>query len=231
MSRAPVFIDCETTGLVPGVHQVWEAALITEYGQEFSWLVEDIRLNNADPHALEVGRFWERWDVAGARERKKPASVVARTIAKLTAGKVLVGSNPAFDARFLELLLRSHNRAPGWHYSVVDVKAMAAGWLHGRCAGLTDEARTNRLDDLALLPWSSYELSEACGVAPPDDEERHTALGDARWVARWWRALTSVGEASAPSSHADGCPASRGEIRCVCTSDAPPAGLAQEVSA
>lgn len=32
----------------------------------------------------------------------------------------------------------------------------------------------------------SDDLSRACGVEPPSEEERHTALGDARWVQRWY---------------------------------------------
>lgn len=32
----------------------------------------------------------------------------------------------------------------------------------------------------------SDDLSRACGVEPPAEDERHTALGDARWVKRWY---------------------------------------------
>ncbi|QOH55230.1 3'-5' exonuclease family protein [Rhodococcus rhodochrous] len=35
-------------------------------------------------------------------------------------------------------------------------------------------------------PWRSDELSRACGIEPPTEDERHTALGDARWVKRWY---------------------------------------------
>lgn len=40
------------------------------------------------------------------------------------------------------------------------------------------------------LPWSSDELSRACGVEPPPPADRHTALGDARWVMRWYDTIT-----------------------------------------
>ena len=39
---------------------------------------------------------------------------------------------------------------------------------------------------LVAPPWRSDDLSRACGVEPPAPEERHTALGDARWVKRWY---------------------------------------------
>lgn len=173
-------VDCETTGLVAGVHQVWEVAIVLDDGVEWSSMIGDVRLSTADPNALEVGRFWQRWDVVDPSPAKHTAGHVAATVATMLAGRVMVGSNPAFDARFLEQLLRSENRALSWHYSVVDVKAMAAGWLAAQGDILAGS-----------LPWSSYWLSEACGVAPPSEEERHTALGDARWAARLYRHLTA----------------------------------------
>ena len=33
-------------------------------------------------------------------------------------------------------------------------------------------------------PWSSERLSNALGVELPNEADRHTALGDARWAAR-----------------------------------------------
>lgn len=173
-------VDVETTGLVAGIHQIWEVAIVLDDGTEWATMIEDVRLSNADPQALQIGRFWQRWDVVDPDPAKRTAVSAAKTVAQTLAGRVLVGSNPAFDARFLEQLLRGANRAPSWHYSVVDIKAMAAGWLHGR----DDELQPT------ILPWSSYALSEACGISPPSHEERHTALGDSRWAARLYRHLT-----------------------------------------
>lgn len=42
------------------------------------------------------------------------------------------------------------------------------------------------------LPWKSDDLSRACGVEPPTEDERHTALGDARWVMRLYDAITGL---------------------------------------
>lgn len=181
-----VAVDVETTGLTSGVHSIWEVALVWPDGGSCSWMVDDVKLSTADSSALSVGRFHERWYSAGSSDRTSSQSV-ARHIARLTAGVHLVGVNVSFDARHLEQLLRQRNHAPGWHYHLVDVAAMALGFLHGRADGYTADARADRT---IPLPYSSYELSRACGVAPPEDDEQHTALGDAQWAARWYRRLT-----------------------------------------
>lgn len=188
----PVFVDCETTGLIAGVHQVWEIALVTDTGVEHQWMLDDVKLSNADPDALDIGGWWDRYDVPSAYDRKHPAFAVARDVSQLTAGKVLVGVNPAFDAKFLDVLLRRNNRPVGWHYSVVDCKAMAAGWLHGRHGGkpITDEDGNDAWVDMPM-PWRSYDLARWCGVEPPSEQERHTAIGDARFAHRWFTAMTT----------------------------------------
>ena len=38
-------------------------------------------------------------------------------------------------------------------------------------------------------PWHVDDLSRACGVDPARPEERHTALGDARWAMRLYDAI------------------------------------------
>ena len=39
------------------------------------------------------------------------------------------------------------------------------------------------------LPWDSDEISRVVGV-DPDDFDRHTALGDARWARAIYDAIT-----------------------------------------
>ncbi|WP_267595512.1 hypothetical protein [Carbonactinospora thermoautotrophica] len=40
------------------------------------------------------------------------------------------------------------------------------------------------------MPWRSDELSIACEVEPAPPEDRHTALGDARWARDLYDAIT-----------------------------------------
>jgi hypothetical protein len=41
---------------------------------------------------------------------------------------------------------------------------------------------------VALPSWAG-PVSQKVGVEPPSDEERHTAIGDARWVKRMYEAV------------------------------------------
>jgi hypothetical protein len=53
------FIDTETTGLDPDRHEIWEIALIVD-DQEYQWFLP-VDLGKADPIALNIGRFHERY--------------------------------------------------------------------------------------------------------------------------------------------------------------------------
>ncbi len=166
------FVDIETIGLDHRRHQPWEIGLILRsdhYGPdtEHSWnLLVD--LGKADPMALTVSRFYERSD---AMLISHPARA-AEQFARLTHNAVLIGANPAFDAGFLEKWLRDNGACPGWHYRVVDVEAMAIGYLAAR-----DWSQAASLG----VPWHSNALFATLGL-DLTNYERHTALGDCRLV-------------------------------------------------
>lgn len=152
-----VFLDTETDGVHPN-RRVWEVAMI-------------------------------RRDDDGQRERSFFVGVpplcahdAAKEVMSWTFGAHLVGAVPNFDAEALARLLRAEGYLPSWHYHLIDVEAMAVGWLFGTYpngAALVGEP-----------PWKSDDLARACGVEPPTDDERHTALGDTRWAMRWYDAMT-----------------------------------------
>jgi DNA polymerase III epsilon subunit-like protein len=178
------FIDTETTGVHPD-RRVWEVAMIRrddDGERELLIQVSDVDLSNADPFGLKVGGFYER--AFGYRKNldedlmARPESSVAAYVEEWTRGAHLVGAVPNFDADCLDKMLRRHLLIPAWHYHLIDVEAMAVGWL--RAKGFNVEP-----------PWGSDYLSGLCKVDPPTDEERHTALGDARWAMRWYDAMTS----------------------------------------
>jgi DNA polymerase III epsilon subunit-like protein len=177
-----VFVDTETTGLDPDRHEIWEVALIVD-GREYVWQLP-VDLGRADARALEVGRYHERTDP----RTWTPPSAVAEFFARLTRGRHLVGAVVSFDEERLRRLLRAHGACPEWHYHLIDVEALAVGYLHGY-----EHGRDDSLPVEIGLPWDSEALSREVGVNP-DLFDRHTALGDARWAKAIYEAVIGVGD-------------------------------------
>lgn len=163
MSRV-VFIDTETTSLRPD-RRAWDIGLLardpsTGVDIPSQWFVraEDLELDNADPFALKIGGFYERHpQMIDARNQAVDERSVLLQVERITRGAHLVGAVPNFDAEVLGTRMRAHGIAPSWHYHLIDVEALAVGFLAG-CTQL----------DMTRLPWESDWL--------------HTALGDARWA-------------------------------------------------
>ncbi|MFJ8054923.1 hypothetical protein [Streptomyces sp. NPDC096142] len=182
--RLPLaFIDCETTHLSAELGDAWEVGIVLREFEddqhtdtEYVWQIRP-RLATADPKALEVGRYLERFAVPPHAEAAFTAhesghvtpmtrAEAVTAIVNVLSGAVLIGSNPGFDERFLRKLV-----GPGgaqWHYRPYDIVQLAAAKIGAQQAG--------------SLPWSSYVLSRAIGVEPPGPGAAHTALGDARWA-------------------------------------------------
>jgi hypothetical protein len=188
-------MDTETTGVHPG-RRAWEVAIIRRESdgteETFHAFIGDVNLSNADPMGLKIGGFYERHPAyAGGVRRGGQFSDgtsysewwVAEEVERLTRGAHIVGCVPNFDTEVFAEMLRRYNLAPAWHYHLIDVEALAVGYLAGRADELNLPAR------YVELPWSSDDLSRACGVEPASEEERHTALGDARWAMRLYDAI------------------------------------------
>jgi hypothetical protein len=179
-----VFIDTETTGVHPG-RLAWEIAMVRRDpdGRETTTLlqIDPIDLSAADPFGLRVGQFYTRHASATRDPLPEGCRVVdeetaAGIVERVTRGAHLVGAVPAFDAGTLDPMLRRHGHLPAWHYHLVDVEALAVGALAAQGLAVSP-------------PWSSSDLTEALGVIPASQEERHTALGDALWAARVYDAV------------------------------------------
>ena len=196
------FIDTETTSLRHD-RRAWEVGLIVrEPGHadaELHWFVDscDLDLGNADLFSLNIGRYYDRHpdvlfaadpgnciaDVAKCRSEAE----VMRAVERYTRGAHLVGAVPNFDAEVLAARMRANGICPSWHYHLIDVEALAVGYLSRKAgaAQMTDEITREFL----APPWKSDDLSAALGVTA-SDEDRHTALGDARWARAIYDAVT-----------------------------------------
>lgn len=201
MTSKVIAIDSETTDTGPN-RRIWDLALIV-LGEDrptdaraggmpgrpgaYQWYidVEDLDLGNANPFSLNVGKFYERHPQMNLSSQGlvRREVEVLRQVERLTRGAHLLGAVPNFDADVLDRRMRAHGILPSWHYHLCDIEAMAVGYLHG--TGYAAE-----FPDRMTLPWKSDELSRACGVEPPSEDERHSALADADWALRWYEAIT-----------------------------------------
>jgi DNA polymerase III epsilon subunit-like protein len=162
------FIDTETTGLDRLTRAVWEFAAIVreldgrEWSTSFMIRLSDDEIRNANPSALKINRFHDRY--IGAAPHKTPkataAEIIYNTIGLPEHRTVLIGAVPSFDEYSLWNLVNQRD-TPRWHHRITDVEAMARtvlGWPAAR--------------------GNLGELATALGV-PFDPTERHGALADA----------------------------------------------------
>ncbi len=198
--RTVVAVDIETVSLHPsGV--VWEFGAVRRsaeptagtWRRTWSVMLKDPDLRHADPEALAVGRFYDRHN--SSKGPLLSGVDFARRIEEATANAVVLVNNAAFDIPRMERVLRSHARLPRWWYRPIDVVDMGRGWIASNmalAAAVSHEIETEMWSDLVGRDphqMSSAEVSRALGVPLPNDDERHTALGDARWVLRMYDAI------------------------------------------
>jgi len=179
MTAPLVFIDTETTSLDAETGEIWEVAAIRRDADasiqvRWRWFLP-VTLDHADPVSLDIGRFHDRHPQGltykGGDEHCNTLDGFFAQFDKFTQGAHLVGNVVSFDEERLHRLYRRHGHTPGWHYHLVDVEALIAGRLQ------------------IEPPWKSVDLSAAIGVEVPDDDRKHTALGDAEWAMAMYDAV------------------------------------------
>jgi DNA polymerase III alpha subunit (gram-positive type) len=181
------FVDVETTGLVPGYHEMIDAGIVMTdlEGNELDRLFVRIQPEypeRTSPGALAVNAFDPgRWKKLGA---SSPAEAVERIVSfhRKVAGDrrvLLVALNSHFDAAFLDHLFRGQKREwrELYHYFVLDLPSMA--W------------------SLGLRDLTGTELAEALGVEDePHVAREHTGITGAELNVRLYRALLARRSAS-----------------------------------
>ena len=207
------FMDCETTGLHAELHKIWEFAGIrrTEEGEETRMLLQiEVPLDSADPFALSIGKFWERYGKNGEwvedptveylwhgsllagnwrfpqRGELVSPMVAAGLIQRFTHHAHVVGNCISFDTERMARLLYEESLLPTWHYHVQDIEPLIVGFLRGRRTADNPYPEVFTDDGKVILPYQSDVLTKLIGVPGPSEAERHTAMGDAEWVMRQW---------------------------------------------
>lgn len=172
MTAPLVFLDTETTGLSLD-DDIWEFAGIrrepdgTE--RELHLFIQHDREKALRLPPAFLADHDRRFDPTTAVDPVLAAERIHRFLGRSTSGRVhVVGAVPNFDTERLSLLLSRWGWSWPAHYHLIDVENLAVGYL----------ARSGDEPD---IPWDSDEISRAIGVEPPADE-RHTAMGDARWA-------------------------------------------------
>lgn len=208
LSEYPIVcIDTETFGLRRNTQPIWEVAAIWPDGGQNLWqldwshrgeepeLLQDI-LADAHPFALEMNGYLGRFGVDPKLDDVSyrvctPFEFIIQFSMQLKvvesdfgAKAHLAGAVVSFDEERIRELYDVHTNTPEgedinypWHYHLIDVESM----LLDRYATLEGKVPS--------IPYKAIQLAEAFDIEPTPDEERHTALGDARWVKRVLEAL------------------------------------------
>lgn len=165
-----VYLDIETTGLEPMLHDVVEIAWAVKAG-DIKTFVPEHNLAYADPAALRINGYFER----GLDRRTDDTLPLRHELIRDLQGATIVGSNPAFDTAFLR---RRIGYAP-WHHRLIDVSnvsMMVFDWTRPR--GLADI-----VEELRALGYT---------IPAPD----HTAAGDVEATRTVYLALREIRSAS-----------------------------------
>ncbi len=187
--RELVFLDTECTGLGLGA-DIWEVGAVRRH---------------ADGSRSELHMFVEHDPAKAAwlpepfhsdyavRCPVDPATLVSQRTASrricefVGHNAVVVGATPAFDSvRLADLFGRCRLPAPPWLYTVVDVCALAAGYLGAQGWPVEFPARVEHVARLLDVDASNHR--------------RHTALGDVAYVEEIFDRCMALAEALTPLS-------------------------------
>lgn len=156
-----VYLDCETTGLDPDLHEVWEIAYAVDDGPVNSGCVMHNAVG-ADPEALRLNRYFDRFN---GDDYFHDALRFEFDVRQALTGATVVAANPSFDTA----MLRARWGCELWHHRKIDIETFALpllGLKQGRPRGLAD-------------------IAAALHIQAPD----HTAAGDVYTLRECYRAL------------------------------------------
>lgn len=178
------FLDVETTGLVPGYHEMVDLGLVMTDLEGVPLDSLFLRIQPEHPERLSEGARAvnafdaERWVELGALAPATAVDSLARFHRRVAGDRtvMLVAFNSWFDAAFLDHLFRSQDSSwrSLYHYFVMDLPSMA--WAMG------------------YRDLTGAELARRLGVEDePHVAVQHTGITGAMLNVRLYRALRARG--------------------------------------
>lgn len=171
--RDLVFFDIETTGLIPGTHEILEIAGVRldieslDEVASFEARVFPRRIETASPEALAINGY----DAEAWKTTALPLEVALFDFVEICKDQVtLVGHNPVFDWAFVRPALAEFDLLAEVDYHVIDTASLA--WPIAM-SGAIDRVK------LAVL----------CDHLGIDNEGEHRALTDCRRAADAYRKM------------------------------------------
>lgn len=165
-----VFVDTETTGLDPKIHELIEIGFVRvrqiwaeneqpkfEVVEEWSKKIKPEHIEVADPISLKINGY----TVTGWQGAFKLEEVMREFSEKTNEG-IMVAHNVSFDAGFIDMAYSKCKIRNTMHYHRLDTVSMAFAKLHNT----PDVTR--------------YSLGELCKNFGIIHEDAHSALSDAR---------------------------------------------------
>lgn len=128
------FIDTETTGLDPKVHEIVSVGIVLvdtrlQILEKREWLVRPERLEDADPVALALNGYDHALWCSPLHAVDKLEAMHA--VRHKLSGLMVAGHNVEFDRRFiLAECERVGLEPPRWHYAALDTGSMAWPMLY-----------------------------------------------------------------------------------------------------
>ena len=160
--RPQSFIDIETTGLDPGIHEILEFSILRRdpsSGIESKNTIyfEPQHIHTADPKALEVNGYNPENDVASIR---KHPLVALDHIVSMLKDTIIIGHNVSFDLNFIKAQVIKYGlNDKDLPYHKVDTVTLA-------------------FEHLAPLGLSSLSLKNVCEFLGISNDNAHTSSAD-----------------------------------------------------
>lgn len=162
--RPLLFLDLETTGLNPGVHEITEIGALLVSQPEFEVLKTfeaktlPTHLETASPEALQIGHF----DAALWQKEGRPLKEALLELSEIGQGAILAGFNLTFDWAFLQNSFNEVGLPDPFYYHRYDVMSSAFSMLYHQ------------------VNINKFSLRECCQFFGISNRKAHTALADAQ---------------------------------------------------